>query len=86
MTSPLVALAVALTPTLPGHRASHDANKRLDDDVIAALREHDMFNALVPSELGGHELHPRDYAAVLEALAVGDAATAWCVMSNRFAI
>ncbi len=81
MASPLLDRARALAPALAAHRASHDTNRRLDPDVVAALREHGMFGALVPSELGGAELSPGDYATLLEVIAAGDSATAWCVMT-----
>ena len=81
MTSPLVERARSLGPDLAIRRASHDAAHRLDEAVIASLRDAGMFAALVPRELGGHELSPPDYVAMLEALAAGDSATAWCVMT-----
>lgn len=81
MIADLVDRARALAPQLVGHRASHDAQRRLAPEVVSALREHGMFGALVPAELGGHELAPRAYATMLEALAAGDSATAWCVMT-----
>jgi len=81
MTAVLLERARALAPQLPPHRATHDAQRRLAPEVVAALREHGMFAALVPAELGGHELAPRDYATMLETLAAGDSATAWCVMT-----
>ena len=81
MTSPLVERARNLGLDLSSRRPSHDASRRLDDAVIASLREADLLRALVPRDLGGHELSPADYVAMLEALAVGDSATAWCVMT-----
>lgn len=81
MTSSLVDRAASLVPELATRRARHDAARRLDPEVIAALRSHDMFAALVPRELGGHELCPVDYLSLLETLARGDSATAWCVMT-----
>jgi len=81
MTSTLVERARSLGLDLASRRASHDAAHRLDDAVVTSLRDAGMFGALVPRELGGHELSPTDYVATLETLAMGDSATAWCVMT-----
>jgi len=81
MTTTLLDRACALASTLTSYRASHDAARQLDPAVIAKLREADVLGALVPRELGGHELSPADYVVMLEALALGDSATAWCVMT-----
>ncbi len=80
MTS-LVDRAAALLPLLAGQRAHHDAHRQLAPAVVDALRTGGMLTALVPRELGGHALAPRDYVLMLEALARGDSATAWVVMT-----
>jgi alkylation response protein AidB-like acyl-CoA dehydrogenase len=77
----LLERARALAATLPPHRAAHDASKELDPAVIRALREDGFLSCLVPKEIGGAELEPSDYVEMLEALAHGDSATAWCVMT-----
>ncbi len=77
----LIERARALISDLPSYRASHDAARQLAPAVVAKLREADVFGALVPDELGGHELTPADYIVLLETLALGDSATAWCVMT-----
>ncbi len=79
--SPLLERVRALAPTLARHRPSHDQQRHLDDEVVAALQEADVFAALVPRELGGAELAPVEYLELLETLAAGDSATAWCVMT-----
>ena len=78
---PLVERARTLAGELPRHRSSHDANRRLDADVVEALREGGFLGCLTPRELGGLEIAPPSYVELLEALAIGDAATAWCVMT-----
>lgn len=77
----LIERARALAPELSSFRASHDAARQLDPAVVARLRETEVLAALVPRELGGHELTPADYIELLEILARGDSATAWCVMT-----
>lgn len=71
----------AIANDLAVHRAAHDREKQLAPAVVAALRESGLLGVLAPTELGGHALAPADYVDVLEALAAGDSATAWCVMT-----
>ncbi len=77
----ILARAHTLASELPARRAAHDAAKQLDPSVIDALRDGGFLASLLPSEIGGSELPPATYIAMLEALATGDAATAWCVMT-----
>lgn len=65
---------------LAGRRASHDAAKQLDPEVVAVLRER-YIHALVPSSIGGAELAPGDYVAMLEAIAESDSAAGWVTMT-----
>jgi alkylation response protein AidB-like acyl-CoA dehydrogenase len=81
MTSPLLDRARALAADLAVHRAAHDREKQLAPSVVAALRESELLSVLTPTELGGHATAPVDYVDILETLAAGDAATAWCVMT-----
>lgn len=66
---------------LATHRTAHDREKQLAPSVVASLRESELLSVLTPTELGGHALAPADYLDVLETLAAGDSATAWCVMT-----
>jgi alkylation response protein AidB-like acyl-CoA dehydrogenase len=77
----LIERARAMIPELAAMRARHDTAKCLDSQVVERLQREGFFGALVPRELGGHELAPVEYVAVLEALAIGDSASAWCVMT-----
>ncbi|HEY4178509.1 MAG TPA: hypothetical protein VGM90_16795 [Kofleriaceae bacterium] len=63
------------------HRGAHEAAKQLSPEVVGALRETELLAVLAPTELGGHQTAPVDYIDVLSALAAGDPATAWCVMT-----
>ena len=81
MSTPLVDRARRIAPELRGHRAAHDRARQLDPAVVTLLREGGFLGALAPRELGGDELPPADYVELLEALAAGDAAAAWCVMT-----
>jgi alkylation response protein AidB-like acyl-CoA dehydrogenase len=78
---PMLERARHLARELPTYRAAHDTDRRLAPQVTAALREHGFHDCLAPRELGGAELAPAEHIAVLETLAIGDAATAWVVMT-----
>ena len=79
--SNLVDRARAIANDLAVHRTAHDRDKQLAPSVVAALRESELLSVLAPTELGGHAASPVDYVDILEALAAGDSATAWCVMT-----
>lgn len=63
------------------HRREHEATKQLSSEVISALRETKLLAVLAPADLGGLEVSPVEYVDILAALAAGDPATAWCVMT-----
>jgi indole-3-acetate monooxygenase len=77
----LVTRARELAQELPSHRPVHDNSRQLAPQVVESLRSTKILGALVPAELGGAELSPVDYIDLLETLAAGDSATAWCVMT-----
>ncbi len=79
--STLLDRARAIANDLAVHRTEHDREKQLAPSVVGALRDSELLSILTPAELGGHALAPVDYIDVLEALAAGDSATAWCVMT-----
>jgi dehydrogenase/reductase SDR family member 1 len=78
---PLLARAREVGAELRAHRAIHDRDRQLAPAVVAALREHGFLSCLVPRLLGGAELAMAEYVELLEVLATGDAAAAWCVMT-----
>ena len=78
---PLVERARRLAPSLVAHRAAHDQARQLTPEAVASLREQGLLAALVPTELGGHQLAAPVYVELLEEVARGDSATAWCLMT-----
>jgi alkylation response protein AidB-like acyl-CoA dehydrogenase/catechol 2,3-dioxygenase-like lactoylglutathione lyase family enzyme len=52
---------------------------RLPPALLDALHGAGMFRLLLPRWLGGSQLDPAGFVAVMEALAALDASTAWCV-------
>jgi alkylation response protein AidB-like acyl-CoA dehydrogenase len=71
-----------LEPLLRSHAAEIEAKRELPAAVVAALVEHDLFRLLVPREIGGAEVSPPTLIEVIEAIAMHDASTAWCVGQN----
>jgi alkylation response protein AidB-like acyl-CoA dehydrogenase len=74
-----VARARALRPLLREHAAQGEAERRMPDEVSAALSDAGLFRMLIPRRLGGHEAGLRTVLEVTEALGEGDASAAWLV-------
>lgn len=77
--SHLIARARALVPLLEAAAPRIEAERALTADVLDALHEAGLFRMLLPRSCGGFELDPATFMQVIEALAQGDASTAWCV-------
>jgi alkylation response protein AidB-like acyl-CoA dehydrogenase len=77
-----VAEARALIPLLQQAGPRIDAGRELPPDVLDAMHARRMFRLLVPRSLGGAELDPATYVQAVEAIAIGDASTAWCMNQN----
>jgi alkylation response protein AidB-like acyl-CoA dehydrogenase len=71
--------ARALGPLLAAAAPRIEASGALPDDVLDALHGAGLFRMLLPKRLGGLELAPAPYAAVIETVAAADASTAWCL-------
>ena len=70
----------AIGETVLGGREAAEANGRLDDRVVAALRDAGICRLFHPQPLGGWEVDPVTCAKVTESLAQRDTAAAWMVM------
>jgi alkylation response protein AidB-like acyl-CoA dehydrogenase len=71
--------ARAIRPLLEAAGPRIEAARELPDDVLAAMHEAGLFRTLLPRSVGGAELEPADYVQVVEAIAMGDGSSAWCV-------
>jgi alkylation response protein AidB-like acyl-CoA dehydrogenase len=71
--------ARAIRPLLEAAGARIEAARELTEDVLAAMHEAELFRVLLPRSVGGAELEPVDYVQVVEAIAMGDGSTAWCL-------
>jgi alkylation response protein AidB-like acyl-CoA dehydrogenase len=74
-----LARARALAPLIAGATPLIEADRRLTDEVVAALHEAGLFRMMMPRRLGGGEAAPSVFVAVVETVARADASTAWCL-------
>ena len=56
-----------------------ERDRRVSDDVMAALHDARLFRMCLPVSLDGGEATPRAVMEVLEVVAAADASTAWCL-------
>jgi alkylation response protein AidB-like acyl-CoA dehydrogenase len=73
----LVGRAAGLAPLLDEHARWSDENRRLHDDVVAALADGGFFRLRKPARYGGREISARTLVAIGAALGRGDAAAGW---------
>lgn len=71
--------ARAIAPALQEAGPRIEEVRELPEDVRALLYDAGLFRMLLPGSLGGGELHPADYAEVIETVAAADGSTAWCL-------
>ncbi|HUB96908.1 MAG TPA: acyl-CoA dehydrogenase family protein [Stellaceae bacterium] len=75
----------ALTPLIAASAAEIERERRLPAALVAAMKAADLFRMLLPRSLGGAELDPVRFAAVIEAIAKTDASTAWVLCQTSVA-
>ncbi len=76
---PWLAAVDALRPLLEQHRASIDQDRRLPDVVFRAAAESGLLRLWLPCALGGPELTPLEFMAVVEAAAGLDGSLGWVI-------
>jgi len=59
-----------------------ERHRQLPEAIVEALVERGIFKMLLPRSLGGAELDPLTYTAVLETLGHADGSTAWSLGQN----
>jgi alkylation response protein AidB-like acyl-CoA dehydrogenase len=74
----LLRAADALSPEIRAARDDIERERRLPAALVERLREAQLFELWLPGALGGPELHPLDFTAVIEALAQADGSVGWC--------
>ena len=71
-----------LVPMLAAAGDECEEHRQVPEHIVAALIERGIFKMLLPKSIGGAELDPLTYTAVLEILAQGDGSPAWCLGQN----
>jgi indole-3-acetate monooxygenase len=71
-----------LAPMLREAGDEIEKNRQTSEPIIAAMVESGIFKMLLPKSIGGGELDPLTYTAVLEILAAADGSTAWSLGQN----
>ena len=71
--------ARAVAPLLEAAAPRIEAERRLPEDVLAAVHGAGLFRTLLPRAYGGEELDPASHVLMLEEVAAADASTAWCI-------
>jgi alkylation response protein AidB-like acyl-CoA dehydrogenase len=74
-----VAAAQHLAPVAGSVAAQAERDRRLNEALVTRLSAAGLFRLCVPEAIGGLEAHPAALVEVVESLARGDAAPAWCV-------
>ncbi len=74
-----LARARTLGPALAAAAGEIERERELPPAIVSALIDNGMFRLLQPRFLGGAELDPMAYVAVIEEIASHDASTAWCL-------
>lgn len=72
--------ATDLAPLIRANREAMDGQRRLPDDLVAALKLAGVFRMTMPKEWGGAELDPVTQLRIIEILSKADASVGWCVM------
>jgi alkylation response protein AidB-like acyl-CoA dehydrogenase len=78
-----IARARALIPLLEAAGPAIEQAKELTPEVLEALLAQDFFRLLLPPAIGGGNIALPDFAEICEAVAIGDASTAWCVCQGN---
>ncbi|WP_158850167.1 acyl-CoA dehydrogenase family protein [Saccharothrix deserti] len=77
MNSDVLTAIAALAPQLTGAAARADAERRLADDTLAAMREAGVFRIATPARYGGGEASVRRHLEVTSAVAAIDGGAGW---------
>jgi indole-3-acetate monooxygenase len=75
----LVERARALQPLIASEADEIEATRRLTAKVTSALVDNELYRALLPNSVGGHEAPLEIFMQMQEEIAKADASTAWCL-------
>src|SRR6202034_1814746 len=71
-----------IAPMLRDASDEIEKNRQTSEPIVQAMVERGIFKMLLPKSIGGGELDPLTYTAVLEILAAADGSTAWSLGQN----
>lgn len=83
--NPLLDEAKRLAPMLSSKGEQNEANGRLSDEAVEAMRNAGFFSMMVPKEFGGVDLTPVEVLATVEAMCNADSASGWVMMASNVA-
>lgn len=75
----LIERARALAPLIAGAADRIERDRKIPEDVLAAMHEARLFRMLIPRSCDGEEVEPATFFHVMEAIAMADASVAWCL-------
>src|SRR6201995_4046678 len=75
----LAGRARALQPLIAPEAAEIERTRRRTPAVTAAVIENELYRALLPRSVGGHEVPLETFMQMQEEIAKADASTAWCL-------
>lgn len=74
-----VARARELSGMIEAAGAKTEQDRKVPEDVMAALHGAELFRMLLPRSIGGGEATPLELMEVLEVVGAADGSTAWCL-------
>ena len=78
----LLKIAESLSPLIESRADKAEAECRLSDDVVQALKDEGLYATLVPACLGGHETDLVTALLVARELCRADGSVGWCFMAQ----
>ncbi len=69
----------ALVPRIAAASDQIERDRRLPPELVAALVDAGLFRLLLPRAYGGWEVDPLTFVRAIEAVAMADGSTAWCL-------
>ncbi len=74
-----VARARELAPMIEAAGAKTEHDRKVPEEIMAALHGAELFRMLLPRSIGGGEATPLELMGVLEVVAAADGSVAWCL-------
>ena len=68
-----------LSPIIASAADQAEREHQLPANLLDALHQNSLFRLLLPKSFGGYELDPVSFCKTIEAVAMVDASTAWCL-------